>query len=208
MPPHPNLLPEGEGTILIFTTLSSRGRQCLGGKCMKWPPRLKQELVEVGLVSLYFFCCFSVILTLKKLLLADYHVEVQALSTAAISALIAAKIVIILDKTHAGTRLEANHSLLVAALYKTVIYILATFLLLVAEKVFEAYEESGGVVQAIADVWGHRDRNIILAKVLCVGLTFFAYHLYAGIDRQLGKGKLRRMVLWHPDRLKISDTNK
>jgi len=168
---------------------------------MKLPPRLKHELVEVGLVSLYFFCCFSVILTLKKLLLADYHVEVQALSSAAISALIAAKIVIILDKTHAGTRLEANHSLLVAASYKTAVYILATFLLLMAEKVFEAYEESDGLGQALADIWAHRDRNLILAKVLCVGLSFFAYHLYAGIDRQLGESKLRRMVLWHPDRL-------
>ena len=169
---------------------------------MKLSPRLKHELVEVGLVSLYFFCCFSVILTLRKLFLADYHIEVQALSTAAISALIAAKIVIILDKTHAGTRLEANHSLLVAALYKTAVYVFATFVLLLSEKVFEAYREIGGVVQAIADVWAHRDRNIIFAKVLCVGLTFLAYHLYAGIDRQLGEGKLRRMVLCHPDHLK------
>ncbi|MGY6276063.1 hypothetical protein [Methylomonas sp. MgM2] len=171
---------------------------------MKLPPRLKREMVEVGLVSLYFFCCFSVFMILKKLILADYHVEVQALPTAAIGALIAAKVAIVLDKTHAGTRLEANHSLLAAALYKATVYIFATFFLLVSEKVFEHYKANGGVLPAIADIWEHRDRNIMLAKLLCVSLTFFAYHIFAGIDRQIGEGKLRRMLLWHPDRLKTS----
>ena len=171
---------------------------------MQLPPWLKNELEEIGLVSLYFFLCFSVILTIKKLLLAEYHVEVQALSTAAISALIAAKIVIVLDKTHAGTRLEANHPLLIAACYKTLVYVFATFVVLLLEKVFETYRVSGGVIQAINDIWELRDRNVILAKVLGVGLTFFAYHLFAGLDRQLGEGSLRRMVILHPDELKKS----
>ncbi|MGH7479910.1 MAG: hypothetical protein ACREJ8_10045, partial [Candidatus Methylomirabilales bacterium] len=41
----------------------------------------------------------------------------------------------------------------------------------------------------------HRDRNVILAKVICVGLAFAGYHLYAGLDRRLGEGTLRRLVM-------------
>jgi hypothetical protein len=160
---------------------------------------LKHEIKEIGLVSLYFFFCFGVMLTLKKLFLADYQIEVSVLSKAVISALIAAKIVIILDKTHAGRRFDASFPLGLAALYKTLIYILATFIVLFLEKLFHAYRESGMLMQAISYVWEHRDRNLIFAKVLCVGLAFFAYHLYAGLDRRLGEGTLGRLVTERPN---------
>ena len=103
---------------------------------MNLTPMFKHEIKEIGLVSLYFFFCFSVFLTLKKLLLADYQIEVSVLSTAVISALIAAKIVIVLDKIHAGRRFDASYSLGLAALYKTLMYILVTFIVLYLEKLF------------------------------------------------------------------------
>jgi hypothetical protein len=160
---------------------------------------LKKEIKEVGLVALYFFFSFGVLLTLKKLFLAEYQVEVHAVSAAAVSALIAAKIVIILDATHAGSRFDASFPLGLAAVYKTLVYILATFVVLYLEKLIEAYWEIGTLGQAISDVWEHKNRNIMLAKVLCVGLTFFVYHLYAGLDRRLGEGTLRRLVIEAPN---------
>ncbi|TAK63903.1 hypothetical protein [Methylobacter sp.] len=166
---------------------------------MKLLPMLEHEIKEIGLVSLYFFFCFGVMLTLKKLFLADYQIEVSVLSKAAISALIVAKIVIVLDATHAGRRFDASFPLGLAALYKTLVYILATFVVLFLEKLIEAYWEIGTLGQAVSDVWEHRDRNLILAKVLCVGLAFFAYHLYAGLDRRLGEGTLRRLVTERPN---------
>lgn len=171
---------------------------------MKLLSVLKHEIKEVGLVSLYFFCCFIVILTIKKLLLADYQVEVSALSTAAISALIAAKIVIVLDGTHTGTRFDARYPLGLAALYKTLIYVLATFVVLALEKLFRAYHESGMFGQAVVDAWKQHDNNLMLAKLLCIGLTFLAYHLFAGLDRKLGAGTLRRLVTSRPDLLKAT----
>ena len=71
---------------------------------------------------------------------------------------------------------------------------MATFVVLFAEKVLHAYRESGALGQAIAEVWAHRDRHVILAKVLCIGLAFAGYHLYAGLDRRLGRGILWRTV--------------
>jgi hypothetical protein len=70
--------------------------------------RVKHELKEVGLVTLYFLFCFGIILTLKKLFLAEYQIKFYALSGAVISALIAGKIVVVLDKTRAGTRFDRS----------------------------------------------------------------------------------------------------
>jgi hypothetical protein len=163
------------------------------------PPRLlsraQQEAKEIGLVTLYFLFCFSVVLILKKLLLESYDIEVFVLSTVIVSALVVGKVVVVLDKTRAGTRFDTNHPLAVAALYKTLVYTAATFVVLCLEKAFHAYRESGQLWEAVLEVWAHRDRNLILAKVLCVGLAFAGYHLYAGLDRRLGEGALRRLVM-------------
>ena len=70
---------------------------------MSW---VKHELKEVGLVTLYFLSCFGIILTLRKLFLADYQIKVYALSAAVVGALMAAKIALLLGHTRAGTRVD------------------------------------------------------------------------------------------------------
>jgi hypothetical protein len=159
---------------------------------------VKHEVEEIGLVTLYFFFCFGVILTLKKLMLQAYHIEFYAFSSALVGALIIAKVVVVLGKTRAGTRLDAHYSLGAAALYKTMIYSVVTFLVLFAEKMFHAFRESGLLGEAFIYVWEHKDLSLIFAKVLCIGLAFMGYHLYRGIDRRLGEGTLRHMVFKSP----------
>jgi hypothetical protein len=170
----------------------------MGGQSMGLFAKLKHEAREVGLVTLYFFLCFGFILILKKLLLATYDIEFYALSSAVVGALIVGKVVVVLDKTQAGTRFEKSNSLGAAALYKTMIYSLCTALVLGAEKLFHAYRASPGLNEALREVWNHQDRYAILARVLCIGLAFLGYHLYAGLDRRLGEGKLKNIVLERP----------
>ena len=158
--------------------------------------RVKHELREVGLVTLYFFFCFGIILLLKKLFLAAYEIEYYAISVVIVGALVAGKIVVVLDHTPLGTRFAARHRPGVAALLKSLVYLAVTFLLLTGEKVFHAYRESGALGRAFADVWEHRDRNAILAKTICVGLAFAGYHLFRATDHRLGKGTLWR-ALWN-----------
>jgi len=161
---------------------------------VKWRAVLGRELKAVGLVTLYYLFCFGIILTLKKLFLADYNIEVYALSTAVVSALIAAKVVVTLDHTRAGTRFDAGRALVTSVSYKTLVYGGVAFGVLFAEKLFHGYRARGGLGVAMVELWAHRDRNVILAKVICVGLTFAGYHLYTGIDRRLGEGTLRRLL--------------
>jgi hypothetical protein len=159
---------------------------------------VKHEAKEVGLVTLYFLICFGIILTLKKLMLAAYEIEFYALSAAVISALIVGKVVVVLDKTKAGTRFDAKYSLGVVVLYKTLIYSLVTLLVLLAEKMFHAFRETGTLGHAFMNVWIHQDWNVLSFKVLCMGLAFIGYHLYSGIDRRLGEGTLKLMVCNRP----------
>lgn len=166
---------------------------------MKITSKLKHEIKEIGLVTLYFFFCFCVMLTIKQLLLVDYQVEVRVLSTAAITALVIAKVVIVLDHTPAGNRFDTDHSLWVAVLYKTLVYLVVAFIVFSLEKLFHAYRETGLLERALWDVWENRKQNIMLLKLLCIGLTFLGYHFYVGLDRRLGEGTLRRKMFEHPN---------
>ena len=157
--------------------------------------KVTHELKEVGLVTIYFLFGFGIILTLKKLFLAEYQIEVYAISVVVISALVAAKVVVILDHTRLGTRFAAGQPPRLTAIYKTLIYGTAAFFVIAGERIFHAYRESGAFGRAISEVWADRDRNVIFAKVICVALTFVGYHLFVATDRRLGKGELWR-VIW------------
>jgi hypothetical protein len=47
---------------------------------------------------------------------------------------------------------------------------------------------------SLFEAWTRMDQNVVLAKVMIVGLVFACYHLYRGIDRPLGQDELRRMI--------------
>ena len=159
---------------------------------------LKEEVKTAGFATLYFLCCFLLIILLKKLLLAQYDIAFYGLSAAVFGALLIGKVVVVLDKTRAGTRFESSHPVAVSVLYKTLVYSTVVLLVVAAEKLVHAYRESGALGTAIAEVWHGRDRNRILATILCVALTFTAYNLFSVINRRLANGRLARWLLDRP----------
>ena len=155
---------------------------------------VKREALHTGCVALYLFFSFGIFTTLKKLFLATHEIESSALVPAVIGALALAKVVVVLDMTPVATRLDARHPIWVAALYKTLFYCGVSAPVLFAERAWHAYQETGALGEAVPEAWAHTDRNVVLAKVIVVGLVFACYHLYRGIDRRLGQGVLRRMI--------------
>ena len=160
--------------------------------------RLIGEMKQVGLVSLYFMICFALVLTLKKLFLAQYAVEFYGISVAVVGALVVGKVVVVLDHTKIGNRYDRTQAVWMGALYKTLVYTAVTFLVVVAEKIFHAWRETGQPVESLWHVWEHRDRNVMLASVICIGLAFAGYNLFSAIDRRLGEGTLRQVVFGGP----------
>ena len=156
---------------------------------------VKREARHAGGVALYLFICFGIFTTLKKLFLATHQIEFSALVPAVIGALALAKVVVVLDLTPIATRLDARHPIWVAALYKTLFYCAVSTPVLFAERVWHFYRETGALGESVLEAWKHIDSNILIARVIIVGLVFACYHLYHGIDRRLGRDNLRRMIL-------------
>ena len=151
---------------------------------------LLEELRTAGLATLYFLFCFLFVILLKKLFLAQYDIAFYGVSVAVMGALIVGKAVVVLDKLKAGTRFEARRAPWISILYRTLVYSLVVLLVIAAEKVFHAYRETQELATAVAEVWEGRDRNQLLAVVLCIGLAFTAYNLFSSVNRHLAKGRL------------------
>ena len=110
-------------------------------------------------------------------------------------AAIVGKVVVVLDKTGAGTRFESGRPPWVGIGYKTIAYSIVVLLVVAAEKVFHAYRETGALAGAVGEVWHGRDRDQILATVVCIALAFTAYNLFSTINRRLANGRLAGWLL-------------
>lgn len=156
---------------------------------------LKEEIKTAGLATLFFLCCFLLVIALKKLFLAQYDIGFYGLSVAVFGAAVVGKVVVVLDKMRAGTRFERTRAPWVGVVYKTAIYSFVVLLVVAAEKIFHAYRESGALRVAVEEVWHGRDRNNILATVLCIGAAFAAYNVLSAINRRLAGGRLGAWLL-------------
>lgn len=159
--------------------------------------RIKEELREIGLVTLYFLSCYLVFLLLKKLLLEQYHVEITVFHTAVIGALVTAKVVVLLDKTSFGNGFRSA-PVIAHVLWRSVSYTAVVFMVTLIERLFELYRENSDLSAAVAGLWAGRDFQHFLAMNLGVAISFLIYNTFAEIDRHLGEGGLRDFLLARP----------
>ncbi len=143
--------------------------------------------------TVYFGSCFFVILALKRLLLEEYHIGFSAYFSAAVLALVAAKVAVVFDRVSFGSRIGLNEVLI-----RTTAYSFAAFILLLIEHAVSARHEAGGFAAALLGALRHPDAPRIWATLICVGLAFAAYNAAAVLRRELGAERLLAAYLRPP----------
>lgn len=156
--------------------------------------RVLHELREIGLVSAFFLLWFLFFLSLKSLVLAEYQIRVAVVGAAVIGGLVVAKVVVLLQKTSVGTAFRSSFVGL-HVLWRSLVYTAAVFLVLLGERLFDAYREHGALSVAASELWAGRDLHHALATTLSIGLAFVVFHGAAEVDRRLGEGGLRGLFL-------------
>ena len=154
--------------------------------------RIRGEIREIGLVTLFFLVCFLFFLSIKKLLLDEYEIELAILGTAVIGALVVAKVVLILGKTRYGNRFESER-LIVHVIWRSLVYTAIVCAVTHAERLFELYRQLGDLPAALAGLWGGEDVYQFVAMNLGVGVSLLLYNFFSEIDRHLGEGVLRKL---------------
>jgi hypothetical protein len=159
---------------------------------------LRKEFDAGRPVFLFFLVGFLLLLLLVKLTVAQFSVEVRALSTAAVAALLAAKAVLILDETPLARSLE-RYRRIVAIAVKTLFYGIVTTLLGYAERILEARHRLHGFVAAFHYVIDHASRDRILAWSLGASMVFGLYFSFVEIGKRMGEWALWKLFFERPD---------
>ena len=128
----------------------------------KW---LQREFVAAWPVFLFFLVGFLLLLSIIKLALANFSIEMTALSNAIVGALFAAKAALVLDETPLARALE-NYRRIVAVAVKTFFYGVATLLLGYLERLLEALHKVHSFGAAIYYIIDHANHYRLLGWAL------------------------------------------
>jgi len=160
----------------------------------KW---LHREFVAAWPVFLFFSIGFLLLLTIVKLVLANFSIEVPALSKAVIGALFAAKAVLILDETPLARHLE-RYRRVVAVGVKTLIYGTITLFLGYLEHLLEALHRVHTLRVAGQDVIDQEGMYRLFAWALGITLVFGIYFASSEISERMGRGELWNLFFESP----------
>jgi hypothetical protein len=164
---------------------SSHGFAGVGG----W---IRKEFIAIWPVFLFFLVGFLLLISLIKLALAQFSIEVTVLSNAVIGALVAAKAALVLDETPLARSLERNRRI-VAVAVKVLFYGVTSLLLGCVERFLEALHKvhnSGGALRYLIE---HATRYRILAWALGISIVFALYFTFVEINERMGEGELWRL---------------
>jgi hypothetical protein len=150
---------------------------------------LWEELWRVIPIALFFLTGFMLVLLIIKLTLAQYSIETSTVSRAVLGALIAAKVVLILNHTPLARALR-RYPRILPVLLRTLFYGLVFVILALAERAIEQRHDHGGLFRSIGYVATHTDLHRLMALSLGVALVFAVYFTLLEISEYLGPGVL------------------
>jgi hypothetical protein len=158
---------------------------------------LHKEFVAAWPLFLFFLAGFLILITLIKLALAQFSIEITALSKAVVGALFAAKAALVLDETPLARTLE-HYRRIVAVAVKTLLYGVGFGLLAYVERFLEALHKVHSFDGAIRYVINHASHYRILAWALGVSTVFALYFAFFEISESIGKGALWQLFFESP----------
>jgi hypothetical protein len=153
---------------------------------------LWEELWRIIPIAGFFLVGFMLVLLIVKLTLAEYSIEISTASKAVLGALIAAKVVLILNRTPLSRSL-ASYPRILPVIARTIFYGVAFIFLALAERIIEQRHEHGGLAASAAYVAQHTDMHRLMALSVGVALVFCAYFILSDIGEYLGEGVLIKL---------------
>ncbi|MGH7988466.1 MAG: hypothetical protein ACREQX_19560 [Candidatus Binataceae bacterium] len=175
----------------------------IGASAPSWsrmPPAaarwLRREFIELLPVVGFFLIGFLIVLLIVKLVLAQYAIAISALSRAVFGALIAGKVVLVLERTSLARGFKA-YPRIIAVMVKTVFYGLAVMVLGIADRVLHEWRHGAGFVSALHALSAY-GMHRLLAVALAVSMVFAVYFVLAEISATVGREQLFALFFKRP----------
>jgi hypothetical protein len=154
--------------------------------------KIKHEVQSVIPPTLFFFVAIGLLMLTKRLMLQQYGIPFSDFAAVVVGALIVGKVVLIADALPFINRFPEK-PLIYNVVWKTIIYILAAFLVRLAEHLVPLVIKYGGFREAIARlaeeiVWPH-----FWIIYLWLSVLLFVYCALRELIRAIGRDQVLRL---------------
>lgn len=156
--------------------------------------KLKHELKAMLVAALYFGAWIAMLLAIKSLILAEYHIEFRHYSMAIVGALILSKVVLVLEHVSLG-RWVRRQSAWVDVTLRTAMYSAGVLIVLILEKGIEGRHEHGGFSGALEAVLRSTDEQHLWVNIICVSGALLGYNVLSVIHHHLGEGGIVKVLM-------------
>ena len=151
-----------------------------------------REIKEVFAISLFFFVCFTIFVLMKKLILAEYHIEYNGFIRAAVGALILAKVVLIFDKLSVTKQVDHMPNIFRVG-FRSLIYLTGYILFTFLEHAVIGLFNGAGIIES----FGHNLENLSSdhgdAKLIILFISFVIFNAFWVIRAHVGPDRLYRL---------------
>jgi hypothetical protein len=154
--------------------------------------RLKAEMREYAIISVYLWVCFSTMLLYQDAMLSEGGSSVLPLSMAVIKALVLGKFILIGKAVGVGTRVQPK-ILLYRILWKSLAFLFLLMVFTGIEELVVGLVHGHSVGEIVAEVTGRPLLKKVASSILML-LVLIPLIAFEEIDRALGNNTLRRML--------------
>jgi hypothetical protein len=155
--------------------------------------KVKKEMIDVGLITLYFFTCFAIFMIIKKLVLFEYKISFYGWSTAVVGALIMGKVVFIIDKMPIHKWLK-HLKPIYEILFKAIVYTLLVFIVSVLEKTVHYWIDNPLLGTWESHLFGHGKGAMMLAHSIYIYFCFVGFYFIHFLVEMFGRDKIIELL--------------
>jgi hypothetical protein len=154
--------------------------------------RVKKELRDYALLSVYLYICFGALILYKVAILGAQGISYLPFGLPLIKALILAKFILLGRVAHVGERRESSRIAFRIA-YKALAYLILLMVLSAAEEMIMGMVHGKSIAAIFAELGGDKLPEI-LATCLVILLILIPYLAIAELGAAVGGNKLREIL--------------
>jgi hypothetical protein len=156
--------------------------------------KIVHELEEVIILTAYLAFFFCALATYSMFLLGQFHISYFAYGTALINALVIAKVILIGEALHAGTRYEGNAALFYSAIWKAFVFGLLVFAFHLLEEMIKNLVHGKDAIGAFHEI----RLEVLLSRAVVIFLTFIPLFVFRELRRVIGEDNFMTLVFHSP----------
>jgi len=155
--------------------------------------RLRKELSEYLIISLYLFICFGALVFYKAAIMHNDGIEFEPFGIAIVKALIVGKFVLILQSLKIGEEKDGGRALFAVILKKSTLFLLFIIVLTVIEEIVVGLVHGKAVSEVVGEIGGGTLQQALAVSVLML-LILIPYFTFRLVGALLGEGVLWKLL--------------